>query len=422
MNNVSVRGDDMKVLYRVISGSYSNKSNAEERIKQLKELGYNPIIIEALIDNKLHYRVQVGAFSNEENAKGLVNKLKSDGIKDAFLITVKSNSGNSEKETKEDTPIDGEPIMGKTVLTGRQMDAFALRINPNAPKLGDIYKEEAQKYGIRGDVAFAQAIHETGYFRFGGQVRKEQNNFAGLGATNDGASGASFKSGLKLALGENPKRIHSNSSSNDSITRMGIMGMLREAFYHAKNSDNPDDPRVSPIVAALKKEITTRVHAHRADDIMSAVRFAEEFDLDLRLEHCTEGHLIADELAKHPLQVTVGPTFTRRSKIELKNKTWDTYHVLTDNGINVSITTDHPYTPIQYLNLCASLAHREGLSEQKALEGITINPAKSLGVEHRVGSLETGKDADVVLWSHHPFHYLAKPVMTIINGEIIYKK
>jgi imidazolonepropionase-like amidohydrolase len=227
--------------------------------------------------------------------------------------------------------------------------------------------------------------------------------------------------GLKIALGENPKRVHSNGNK-ESITRMGIMGMLREAFYKAKYCDHPEDLRVAPIIRALKREIPVRIHAHRADDIISAIRFAEEFDLDLRIEHCTEGHFIADELKEKNLKVSVGPTLTRRSKVELTNKSWTTYQVLSDAGVEVSITTDHPYTPIQYLNICASIAVREGLDEQKALEGITILPARNLGVDDRVGSLEVGKDADIVLWNFHPFHYLAKPIFTMINGEIIYKK
>jgi imidazolonepropionase-like amidohydrolase len=227
--------------------------------------------------------------------------------------------------------------------------------------------------------------------------------------------------GLKIALGENPKRIHSHGNK-ESITRMGIMGMLREAFYKAKHCDNIADFRVIPIIQALKREIPVRIHAHRADDIISAIRFAEEFNLDLRIEHCTEGHLIVEELKSKNLKVSVGPTLTRRSKVELKNKSWETYKILNDIGVEVSITTDHPYTPIQYLNICASIAVREGLSEQKALEGITILPARNLGVDNRVGSLEIGKDADIVLWNHHPFHYLAKPLLTMVNGEIIYTK
>lgn len=225
--------------------------------------------------------------------------------------------------------------------------------------------------------------------------------------------------GLKVALGENPKRMHSHGNK-ESITRMGIMGMLREAFYSAFYTDHPEDIRYRPLIQALKGEIPVRVHAHRADDIISALRFAEEFNLDLRIEHCTEGHLIADELKNRALKVSVGPTLTRKSKIELKNKTWNTYQELAQRQVEVSITTDHPYTPIQYLNVCAAVAVREGLSEQKALEGITILPARNLKIDHKLGSIEQSKDADLVLWSSHPFHFSAKPIWTMINGEIIY--
>ncbi|PEA53288.1 amidohydrolase [Bacillus pseudomycoides] len=227
--------------------------------------------------------------------------------------------------------------------------------------------------------------------------------------------------GLKIAFGENPKRMHSNGNK-ESITRMGIMGMLREAFYEAKHYGNDTDFRMIPILQALRREIPIRAHAHRADDILSALRFAKEFNLDLRIEHCTEGHLIADKLTGHDLKVSVGPTLTRRSKIEIKNKSWQTYHTLSTHGIEVSITTDHPYTPIQYLNVCAAIAVREGLDEHKALEGITILPARNLRLEKKIGSIETKKDADLVLWTHHPFHYLAKPVLTMIDGKIIYTK
>lgn len=225
--------------------------------------------------------------------------------------------------------------------------------------------------------------------------------------------------GLKIALGENPKRMHSHGNK-ESITRMGIMGMLREAFYKAKYSDEMEDFRLIPIKKALRREIPVRIHAHRADDIMSAIRFAEEFDLDYRIEHCTEGHLIADELIGKQAKVCVGPTLTRRSKIELKNKSWSTYQALSERGVEVSITTDHPYTPIQYLNICASIAVREGFDEQKALEGITIAAARNLRVDNRVGSIEVGKDADLVIWNYHPFHYLAKPQLTMIDGKVVH--
>jgi imidazolonepropionase-like amidohydrolase len=227
--------------------------------------------------------------------------------------------------------------------------------------------------------------------------------------------------GLKIALGENPKRIHSHGNK-ESITRMGIMGMLREAFYKAKYCDEMEDFRSISIKKALRREIPVRIHAHRADDIISAIRFAEEFNLDYRIEHCTEGHLIADEFVSKQAKVCVGPTLTRRSKIELKNKSWLTYQALSEKGVEVSITTDHPYTPIQYLNICASIAVREGFDEQKALEGITIAAARNLRVEDRVGSIEVGKDADLVIWNYHPFHYLAKPQLTMIDGKIVYSK
>lgn len=222
---------------------------------------------------------------------------------------------------------------------------------------------------------------------------------------------------LKMALGENPKKNHSNAQA---ITRMGIAGMIREAFHDAlageRNFHN------EAIHLALEKKIPVRIHAHRADDIITAIRIAEEFDLDLRIEHCTEGHLIAKELMGKNIPVSVGPTMTRRSKVELRNKSWEVYRELIDAGISVSITTDHPYIPIQYLNVSAAIAVREGLTVEEAIEAITINPAKNLGVEERVGSLEVGKDADIVLWNEHPFHYTAKPIFTMINGEIVYKR
>lgn len=219
---------------------------------------------------------------------------------------------------------------------------------------------------------------------------------------------------LKMALGENPKKSHS-----ESMTRMGVAAMIREEFIKAKSGEK--NFRNEAIHMALKKTIPVRIHAHRADDIFTAIRIAKEFDLNLRIEHCTEGHLIADELSKLDLQVTVGPTMTRRSKIELRNKSWEVYRELVDAGVKVSITTDHPYTPVQYLHVCAALTVREGLTTQEALEAITINPAKNLGVEDKVGSIEVGKEADLVLWDEHPFHYTAKPIFTMINGKMVYE-
>ncbi len=226
--------------------------------------------------------------------------------------------------------------------------------------------------------------------------------------------------GLKMALGENPKRIHSMGKTGE-LTRMGIMGLLREAFRTVDSTKTIGTFGSQMIQLALDRKMPVRVHAHRADDILSVVRFAEEFNLDYRIEHCTEGHLVAEKLRELGVKhVTVGPTFTRKSKIELQNKTWETYRILHEHGMVVSITTDHPYTPVQYLNLCAGLAAREGLPVDVALRAITIHPAESLGVADRVGSLEVGKDADLVLWSHFPLDYMSKPIMTIVNGQIVY--
>ncbi|PGK51214.1 amidohydrolase [Priestia megaterium] len=223
---------------------------------------------------------------------------------------------------------------------------------------------------------------------------------------------------LKMALGENPKKMH---SGNKDITRMGVAAMIREAFTKAKEGRRSFHNEA--LHCALNNEIPVRIHAHRADDILTALRIADEFGLNVRIEHCTEGHLIHDELSKRDgLHVTVGPTMTRRSKLELRNKSWEVYRSLVDAGVNVSITTDHPYTPVQHLPVCAAIAVREGLTVDEAMRAITINPAFNLGVQDRVGSIEIGKDADLVLWDEHPFHFTAKPLWTMINGQVVYQR
>ena len=202
---------------------------------------------------------------------------------------------------------------------------------------------------------------------------------------------------------------------------MGIMGLLRESFYEAQHYGHEADFRMLPILKALRREIPVRIHAHRADDISSALRFATEFNLDLRIEHCTEGHFIVEELSKHNLKVSVGPTLTRRSKIELKNKTWDTYHILSKMEWKFPSQQITLYTHSIFKCLCCCRS-KGRIRRKTALEGITIFPARNLRLEDRIGSIEAGKDADLVLWTHHPFHYLAKPVLTMIDGKIIYKK
>lgn len=241
-------------------------------------------------------------------------------------------------------------------------------------------------------------------------------------------------SGLKIALGENPKRVYGDKKQLPS-TRMGTAAVLRESFTKAKNylnkleegkSDSAKIPEIDlemeTLVKALKREIPVRAHAHRADDIMTAIRIAEEFNLDLTLEHCTEGHKIADIIAAKGYRATVGPTLSNRSKIELGDKGWHTLVELEKANVPVSIITDHPIIPTEYLIVTAAIAVREGLTEQAAWEAITINPAKHLGIDHKVGSLEVGKDADIVVWSGDPFEYKTKVEMTIINGKIVYNR
>ena len=176
------------------------------------------------------------------------------------------------------------------------------------------------------------------------------------------------------------------------------------------------------LIPVLKREIPLKAHAHRVDDMFTAIRIAKEFDLKLTLDHCTEGHLVVDELIEEGYPILVGPSLTERSKIELRNLTFETAGILSNNGLNICLITDHPVTPIQYLPLCAGIAIKHGMKEEKALEAITINPAKVLGIDNRVGSIEVGKDADIVIWDNNPFEINSNVLYTIIDGKIVYKK
>lgn len=239
---------------------------------------------------------------------------------------------------------------------------------------------------------------------------------------------------MKVAFGENPKRVY-NSKGKSPMTRMATAALLRDLLFRAKvYMEKRDkaieegkiadfDMKLEAMIPVLKKEIPIKAHAHRADDIFTALRIAKEFDIDITLDHCTEGHLIADDLAKEGKGAIVGPTFSDASKFELKNKSWDTPKVLVDAGITVAITTDSPVTPLHHLPLCAGLAHKAGLSEYDALKAITINPAKLTGIADRVGSIEVGKDADLVIFDGNPIKDIGyQTYMTIINGNIVYKR
>jgi imidazolonepropionase-like amidohydrolase len=239
--------------------------------------------------------------------------------------------------------------------------------------------------------------------------------------------------GLKIAFGENPKRVYGEQKKMPA-TRMATAALLREALVNAQNykaklekslkDSNKTverDLKMEILCDVLDKKLPLRAHAHRADDIMTAVRIAKEFYVNIVIEHCTEGHLIADELAELGIPAVVGPSFSSRSKVELKNLSFITPGILAAKGVKVAIMTDHPVIPIQYLPVCAALAVREGMKEEDALAAITINAAEILGIDHRLGSLEKGKDADVVVWNGHPLDIKSKPSCVVVNGEIVYE-
>lgn len=238
--------------------------------------------------------------------------------------------------------------------------------------------------------------------------------------------------GLKVAFGENPKRVYQAQKKTPS-TRMATAALLRENLVKAQNymkklergKEDPDkepdrDLKMESLVRVLKGEIPLRAHAHRADDIMTAVRIAEEFNVKIVIEHCTEGHKIADELAKRGIPAVVGPSLTARVKVELKDRTFKTPGILAKAGVTVALMTDHPVIPVHYLPLSAALAVRDGMDEEEALKAITINPARICGVDDRLGSLEKGKDADIVVFDGWPLDVNARVKWVIIDGKVVH--
>lgn len=233
---------------------------------------------------------------------------------------------------------------------------------------------------------------------------------------------------MKVAFGENPK-VNYSGQGKSPVTRMAIAGMLREELFKAKQyvkkkeaggCDFEEDFRMEPWVPVFRGEIPLKAHVHRVDDIFTAIRIAKEFGLSMTLDHCSEGHLIAERLAKEGFPAIVGPDFSSRSKIEVQNLAFKTVGVLNLAGVRTAVTTDHPVSLIQSLPLCAGMAVKAGLPFVEGLKAITVNPAIICGVSERVGTLEVGKDADIAIFDGSPMEISTKTLYTIIDGNIVY--
>jgi imidazolonepropionase-like amidohydrolase len=242
--------------------------------------------------------------------------------------------------------------------------------------------------------------------------------------------------GMKSALGENPKRVYGERKQSPS-TRLGTAAVIRGALVDAANylakldaeQRKPEDERkyidrdlkLEALGRVLNREIPWRQHCHRADDIATALRLAEEFGYDLVIDHGTEAHLLADILAAKDIPVIIGPLFTSRSKVELRNRSLDNPGKLASAGVTIAITTDHPVVPINFLAHQAALSVKHGLDRENALRALTINPARIIGVDDRLGSIEPGKDADLVIWSGDPLDVLSRVTLALMDGEEIYR-
>ncbi len=246
---------------------------------------------------------------------------------------------------------------------------------------------------------------------------------------------------IKFALGENPKSTY-NDRDETPVTRMAVAAIIREQlakaqrykedmdeYYRLKGTDDevskPDfDAKCEALLPLFDREkpLSAHFHCHRADDIFTAIRIAKEFKLDYTLIHCTEGALIADELKEDNPKIVLGPVFGDRGKPELKNHSITTPAEIHKHGIEFAICTDHPETPIQYLPLTAALAVRGGLDKEEALKAITVNAAKILGVDGRIGTIEAGKDADFSLFSGEPLGLYDTPELVCVNGKIVVNK
>ena len=234
---------------------------------------------------------------------------------------------------------------------------------------------------------------------------------------------------MKAAMGENPKKRHGATNKKPPVTRMGIAAMLREELQKAVNyrdakaaGKDSFDAKMEAMIPVVNGDLTLKIHAHRADDLFTAIRIAKEFNLKISLDHVTEGGLIAEELAKENIPLIVGPSWGTKSKQELDNKSFATAGILHNAGCKVCITTDAPVMPIDKLPMAAGLCAAEGLPMEAAWKAITINPAEVLEIADRVGSLEVGKDGDVVIWTADPLTTIGgRAYTTVIEGKVVYQ-
>lgn len=233
--------------------------------------------------------------------------------------------------------------------------------------------------------------------------------------------------GMKFAFGENPKKCYGDQRKFP-CTRMGTAAIIREwlmkAQDYSKRKKGKDfkenrDIKLEALIPVIEGLMPVRAHAHQADDIITAYRIGQEFNLDMIFEHCTEGHLIAKELGKWKAKAVVGPLTVTRKKVEIRNRSYETVEALMNEGCIVALTTDHPVMPVDTLNVAAAMCVRHGLDEERALKAITENPAIILGLEKRVGKLDIGFDADVVVWNNHPLDVRSKPEVVFVDGEQI---
>jgi len=233
-----------------------------------------------------------------------------------------------------------------------------------------------------------------------------------------------------MAMGENPKGCYGQQGKKAPVTRMAIAALLRGTLAKAKKyaadiaiadaegKARPFDFQMEAMLPVINREIPLKAHAHRADDILTVLRVCKEFDVDVTLDHVTEGHLIVDKLVEAGKPVLVGPSLGSKSKFELKEKSFETPGILAKAGLDVCIITDAPVIPLNYLPLCAGLAMREGMAEDAAWRAITITPAKVAGIADRVGSLEVGKDADFAVWCGDPLKDIqARAKQVFVNGQ-----